>query len=364
MSSDTAMDFHHIPTIQAHVLMRILAASNLSERDQEMVLGWEHLESRALREIDSHIPLISYLRIFDRLADQLGRPQLGLQLSHEIGPDLVGAIGYLFLNLPTLAKALSAYSDSVFSIQGVTELRFAHDEPSVTYTITDERMQPRRQDVEFSLGHVLTLIRRYLGVHYAPQEVHFEHPRRGPLTNYDEAFGCPVYFEQPRNAMLIRHEDLLRTNPTADAGLATILTHYLRLVDHRDQKPMSWADRISGLLAIETVSVEGETSLPKLENIAARLGMSVHALQRRLRSEGTSLRAIARAKRIAMACRQLSETDLSVLEVAQSLGYSETASFSRAFRSVTGISPVNYRNRQWALIATSGLSEQMQLIDG
>lgn len=342
-----SIDPHQIPTIQARVLESILVASDLTPSEQAAALKWEQLETTALRNINSHIPLISYLRIFDRLAEELNRPQLGLHLSRKIGPDLVGAIGYLFLHLPTLGAALTAYSESVYSIQGVTELRFTPaDQPSVNYAITDERMQPRRQDVEFSLGHVLALIRRYMGARYAPLEVHFEHPRRGPLANYDDAFGCPVYFEQARNALLLRREDLHRPNPAADPGLATILQHYLRLVDHRERTPIRWADRVSALLTLEIAAVGEEEPLQRLDGIAAQLGVSAHALQRRLRAEGTSLRAIFRAKRIAIACRQLSETDLSVLDIAQSLGYSETASFSRAFRSETGNSPVGFRKQQ------------------
>ena len=327
--------------IQGKVLLRVLDACGLDCAARAALLSKEGLADPPLRALGATLPLLAYLRIFDRLAAHLARPMLGLQLAHQIGPELVGAAGYLFVNAPTLEAGLIAYSESVFSIQGVTELRFDRTAaPTVAYTITDDAMQPRRQDVEFSVGHVHALIRRYLGGTYAPEEVHFEHQASGSLASYDNVFGCPVYFEQPRNAIILRRDDLLRSSPDADAGLAAILRHYLQLVDHRDRVPDSWGERVNALL-----SGEEELIAPRADRIAARLGLSEDALQRRLQAEGASLRRLTRAKRMSVARRQLLETDLSIVEIAQGLGYAETASFTRAFAAETGIPPSRFRRQ-------------------
>jgi len=44
----------------------------------------------------------------------------------------------------------------------------------------------------------------------------------------------------------------------------------------------------------------------------------------------------------------LSETDMSILQVSQKSGYSETASFSRVFLQETGRTPTMYRKQQQA----------------
>lgn len=329
------------PMIQAKVLGRILDACALSDEMRHDLVASEHLEQEALGELGALVPLRSYLRIFDRLANRLRRPALGLHLSAAIGPDLVGAIGYLFLNSPTLDAALTAYSDSVFSIQGVTELTYARaPQPLVSYRITDEAMQPRRQDVEFSLGHVHALIKRFLGPWYAPVEVHFEHPLVGRLSAYDAVFGCAVHFEQPRNALILKQDDLHRASAAADPGLAAILRHYLQLVDRRDHTPDSWADRVRGLMALSDISEPLSA-----RHIARRLGLGPHALQRRLAAEGTTVRELALQRRIAVAQRYLLETDLSILAIANLLGYSETASFGHAFKARCGESPRQFRMR-------------------
>lgn len=329
------------PMIQSKVLGRILDASAITDETRRNLLESEHLDQGALKKLGALVPLRAYLRLFDRLANWMNRPALGLHLSASIGPDLVGAIGYLFLNSSTLDAALTAYSNGVFSIQGVTELAYRRAPlPMLSYVITDETMQPRRQDVEFSLGHVHALIRRYLGPHYSPVEVHFEHPLVGRLATYDDVFGCAVHFEQPRNALLLRQEDLQRTSHSADPGLASVLRHYLQLVDLRGQTPVRWADRVRSLLAMNDV-----TEPLSARQIAGRLGLGTHALQRRLSAEGTSVRKLALQRRIAVAQRYLLDTDLSILAIANLLGYAETASFDHAFRSSCGESPRQFRQR-------------------
>lgn len=327
--------------IQAQVLRRILDACPIDDATRRQFLAEESLNPDDLTGTTATVPLRAYLRIFDRLAVHLNRPALGLQLSSVLGPEVVGAIGFLFLHSPTLEAALTAYSQSVFSIQGVTQLTFTQGpQPAVSYAITDDTQHPRRQDVEFSLGQVNALIRRFVGRGYAPLEVHLEHPRIGHASTYDEAFGCAVYFEQPRNAILLNPADLQRASPTADPGLAAILRHYLQLVDRRDRAPDTWTARVRDAI---TGSDFAET--PTLDQVAGRLGLGPHALQRRLATEGTNLRSVILQKRMAMAQRHLVETRLSVLAIATLLGYSETASFSRAFKAHCGEGPRQFRAR-------------------
>ena len=77
--------------------------------------------------------------------------------------------------------------------------------------------------------------------------------------------------------------------------------------------------------------------------VAARLGFSEPTIRRRLKSEDTSFRQLLLKKRVAMAKRFLSETDMSILQISQKTGYSETASFSRVFLKETGQTPTKFR---------------------
>ena len=50
-------------------------------------------------------------------------------------------------------------------------------------------------------------------------------------------------------------------------------------------------------------------------------------------------------KRIDMAMSELQQTNKSILEIAYSCGFNNTANFNRAFRSKTGLVPSDYRRK-------------------
>jgi AraC-like DNA-binding protein len=79
--------------------------------------------------------------------------------------------------------------------------------------------------------------------------------------------------------------------------------------------------------------------------VAAALHLSPRTLRRRLADEGTSFQRVADTLLQELA-QDLLREDLTVTEVAARLGYAEIASFTRAFRRWTGLSP-----RAWARTA-------------
>jgi AraC-like DNA-binding protein len=81
------------------------------------------------------------------------------------------------------------------------------------------------------------------------------------------------------------------------------------------------------------------------EEIAARIGLSVDALRRRLQHEGTTLSAIRESVRRDAAIFGLLKSNRSIEALAASLGYQEARSFTRAFRTWTGLSPSEWTRR-------------------
>ena len=84
----------------------------------------------------------------------------------------------------------------------------------------------------------------------------------------------------------------------------------------------------------------------ELDAVARRLATSRRQLQRVLREVGgTNFRELVLRVRMRDARRALSETTLSVREVARGVGYTEAADFGKAFRRYHGISPSRYREQ-------------------
>ncbi len=87
-------------------------------------------------------------------------------------------------------------------------------------------------------------------------------------------------------------------------------------------------------------------NMPPLEEIAARLNMSVATLKRRLKSEGVSYQQLKDKERLRLASQLLSDSSLSVDQIADRLGYSDASNFAKAFKGWTGASPSHFRQQQ------------------
>lgn len=93
-----------------------------------------------------------------------------------------------------------------------------------------------------------------------------------------------------------------------------------------------------------------QTLLPHIQDpdlsvdlVAKHSGMSRHSFQRKPKASGTTLsEQIIEVKKL-RAGELLIETANSVVEVATALGFMNSTSFARAFKSWTGESPREYR---------------------
>ncbi len=99
-----------------------------------------------------------------------------------------------------------------------------------------------------------------------------------------------------------------------------------------------------------------------LETIAGLLRITPRTLQRRLAGHGLTLSdEVARVRR-ERAVALLEEGSLSISRIGQLVGFANLSSFSRAFRSWTGVSPRTYRRLHCA--GTNGKVEGPRIDSG
>ena len=83
--------------------------------------------------------------------------------------------------------------------------------------------------------------------------------------------------------------------------------------------------------------------LPAQDIIAEKLGMGGRSLRRRLALEGTCWRSIVQDVKFARASERLLKGGTAVHAIAQELGFSDPAHFTRFFRNRTGVPPIRWR---------------------
>src|SRR5690554_7351783 len=80
-----------------------------------------------------------------------------------------------------------------------------------------------------------------------------------------------------------------------------------------------------------------------LEEVAGSIGIPAHTLRRNLRIEGQRFQELKDAVRRDASINLLSCPNLSIMEVAERLGFSEASTFHRSFKKWTGVTPGDYR---------------------
>jgi AraC-like DNA-binding protein len=83
--------------------------------------------------------------------------------------------------------------------------------------------------------------------------------------------------------------------------------------------------------------------LPRKEQVAEHLAVSVRTLQRQLHQAGTSYQQILDDLRQELAEHYLLNSALPIQDIAQYLGFTEPRSFHRTFKSRRGMPPGEFR---------------------
>ncbi len=91
------------------------------------------------------------------------------------------------------------------------------------------------------------------------------------------------------------------------------------------------------------VRLLGSGHHPGVREAALATGMSVRTFQRQLAEMGLTYSELVDEVRFAEARRRLAEPGKRIKRVAAEVGFSEPASFTRAFRRWAGLSPREYR---------------------
>ncbi len=110
------------------------------------------------------------------------------------------------------------------------------------------------------------------------------------------------------------------------------------LLDHLRRElppPPQQADIVS----LVRKRLEASPVLPQLDALAEGLHMSPRTLKRRLQHRGTSYRMLADEVRGRASATLLLDRDMNLEAIAERLGYSSAANFSRAFRRWAGMTP-------------------------
>src|SRR5437868_15325204 len=187
--------------------------------DIDVICGRAGVDPATVGQPTVSLGLSAYCSLFEEAARQTRDDNFGLRFGGSFKPRDLGLIGYAAVSSPTLGSALENFAGLFGHHQQSTHMAIADAGNGLVrfeYQIRMPDILARRQDAELSLGMFLNIIRECLGANWAPEEVHFEHPKPEAWREHESAFDAPVYFSQSTNALVFRRELFQRPMPAPD----------------------------------------------------------------------------------------------------------------------------------------------------
>lgn len=307
----------------------------------DRVLARAGMAEDQLSDINRPVDLASYVRMMELAASDTGNDNFGLWFGQQFKPEMLGLIGGIAIASATLGAALVNVARYFPYHQQATHTAFTQRGElfSLEYRIIDGGIVERRHDAELTLGMFANIFRHCLGPQWAPEQVHFEHPKPAGWRDHTQAFSAPVHFGQRTNALIFRGGPLHQRMPSGDLHRAGLLSDQLIRISG-GTGTLSLLDHVKGEIRSRLPG-----GVPDIGTIADSVGFQRWTLQRRLADYGLTFSAVIDQVRRELAERHLRQRYVSVMEISDLLGYSELSAFSRAFRRWFGIPPQQYRSR-------------------
>jgi len=176
------------------------------------------------------------------------------------------------------------------------------------------------------------------------ERIEFDFPKPDYSDEFSLMFPCRHVFSQKQNSVVFNKRLLSMPIMQDTESLSSFLHKAPESLLTQFRSDESLTAQIKRML-LHRHGMETALDNISFEMAAEELSMTTHTLRRHLKDEGNSFQEIKDSIRRDQAMVLLDKQTLSIQEIAEKLGFSESAAFSRAFKKWTGVTPGVFRLR-------------------
>lgn len=324
----------------------ILGLTSLLEAMQQQgyrldeVLAGTGISQDALNSAASHISPYQKLQLFQTIQRLSKDPLIGMRAGQKQRLSDFGVYGYALSSSRNFQQAVefgirhiklaAPVLKKSFSIQKHVAIFEGHE------IIALGQLLPLV--CEFWFSSMQTLIECVLEAPFQAKKLLLPYPAPQYADEYEKVFRCPVEFDAEVMQWHFDLDWLDKPCPNANPITADMCQSFCeRMLGSNDDEQEPDLVRTIRLILLDAVG-----SFPSAQEIADQLHLSKRTLYRRLSDAEVSYQEILDSTRRRLADEYLA-TSLSIDEIAERLGFSDTSNFRKAYRNWVGISPNEYR---------------------
>jgi AraC-like DNA-binding protein len=270
-------------------------------------------------------------------------PALGLLIGRRLLLNNHGVLGYAAMSCSTLQQAievLERYSPlrtPLVSLQHQIDAQHLRVTVSENYPLGDIRT-PMHEVTMLGVKNVVD----YLAAGAHPiTTVMFAFPAPHYAALAEEIFQCEVVYDHPWTGFVLPAKIATQALNHADPNTY----REALMICQRELEKITPDETLA--MRVRRVLIERSNAFPSLHLTARLFHMTPRTLHRNLLAEGTSYRGILEDVRNTLAVEHLKSGQLSIQEIAFTLGYTDAANFRRAFKRWKGVAPSDFRLQLW-----------------
>jgi AraC-like DNA-binding protein len=291
------------------------------------------------------ISLTRFANLLELLSRQAGDDCFGLKFGQFFKMGDSGAFGFCLMHAPNLEAIVRNYERFIPLTADYNSFGVNYGHASVEISWNYSPVIPDvGQYTDMMAKLTIRILRIVTGSGWKPTRLCLAHSLPKSSSLHRQLLCKEIEFGTGLNRITFPSSNLALPNPSADDRMFTIMKERCEeMLERRNSKgPM-----------LTTVKQEILKRLPtgtcQLSDIATSMSLSERGLQRRLLQKGTTFEMLVEETRMELTKALIILTDISLGEVAEKVGYSNLAAFSRASKSWFGMPPSQMRRTQSSL---------------
>lgn len=310
--------------------------------DAKELLAQLNLSREEIARSGAFVSLECYISCIEKVVSMTNVPYFGLVDSKYFRLLDPGLLSYTMLYSRDLVQALDSLI-RYWSLDGPFsgKIYLADSLVFELYDLSQDSDVANRYFAENLLACITDILRYNNPSKKVLSRVCFKFDGSEYLSMYEAIFQCPVGFNQQKNQLVFHPSAMKEIQLNYNPEL------YLVVKKQCEQKLSLLNVENDIVNSIYKILFSCKNYSPTIDEVAAMFNTSTATLKRRLAEKETSYKAIVSNYRITQASRLLSDTDISISDIAELIGYANANNFSRAFTKNRFCSPTEYRKNYY-----------------
>ena len=324
-------------------VLDILRFAETLEIDTKHIMAEVPYALKDLQRTDFFVGYETVERVFDQVHEASGSDYFGIQMGEML---MLHATEYVDQMIDSSADVQTAFENAVAYSRMISDSMNCTLVPGSKDFRVEFELNPDwaihshnavKQNLDVALVCAMKSLQRLTAKKYKPVAVNFFYARPKYWNEYYRVFDCAINFNQKVSSICFDQKALGAIVESENAGLLQELS--TRAEEILEKLPI---EKGTSYLVKKVILDSKGVFVNDISQVADRLGIGSRTLQRRLQQEGTTFKRIQTDMRKKLAISLLSNNGHTVGEVAYLLDFSEPASFVRAFKQWTGVTPKKY----------------------